>query len=473
MADISEVDGERRLQIADPGLRRHDRPERVREALAGLRLDEPEVHSLPVQAGLETTWDEVCSDFESIHLNWSPVPMPSVVTKHGSWTKPEPSKGSRHPRDPRFALDILSSISSPTTVWVLLSQHSINRDRPLEDIAIQVIESGESVTSLAKGYRTINPFTNSLHVLDRVTVNSGRASFHIIPSRDRGIYQTDFSLSVNAPRGVDLSLSRVVQSLPFSATLSGELTIRDAGGNPSLPSFMINPQFKLVLSGHRNTQLRVSLSGARDVAWNARIAWGKGERVFELDSTGCAADSGPYSFGRAYLDAELHPNTYTLVVSTFEPDHIGKYDLLVESTTALTLEAIPAEGAGMYHRRMWGGWSDANSGGRPSTGAYERNPRIELILPQNGTIQARLHLPRALHLPINLTLFQRDTGGRLGSQLITSGPYDDRMSGVTLARTQVDSGLYALVPSAYDTSMWGDWVLDVWADVPLSTEIVQ
>jgi hypothetical protein len=48
--------------------------------------------------------------------------------------------------------------------------------------------------------------------------------------------------------------------------------------------------------------------------------------------------------------------TYTLVVSAFEPGQTGRFVLDVESSAAVTISPIPAEGAGMFARSIEGVW---------------------------------------------------------------------------------------------------------------------
>lgn len=47
---------------------------------------------------------------------------------------------------------------------------------------------------------------------------------------------------------------------------------------------------------------------------------------------------------------------YTLILSAFEPRHIGPLTLRVESSYRFDLKAIPQEGAGMYSKIIRGSW---------------------------------------------------------------------------------------------------------------------
>lgn len=138
----------------------------------------------------------------------------------------------------------------------------------------------------------------------------------------------------------------------------------------------------------------------------------------------------------------------------------------------------------MYARSVSGQWTTATAGGRPSGGNYAANPRVELVLSQPATLQARLALTVPGPVPVNLTIFKRVAGGAeggtgsgagdapgLGEQVATSGPYVERVSGVGLPRTKVPAGVYLAVPSTYQGGVVGGWTMDVWANVAFSAEL--
>lgn len=109
MIDVREVDGERLLDVFDPGLARPD--VNLSEEMANMSLDAGDgVNALPhsgprtdLASGFTFTmcWDEVCSRFETLNLNWDPSLLPVSVSRHWcvleldhadvcrSWPKPE------------------------------------------------------------------------------------------------------------------------------------------------------------------------------------------------------------------------------------------------------------------------------------------------------------------------------------------------------------------------------------------------
>jgi calpain-7 len=129
-----------------------------------------------------------------------------------------------------------------------------------------------------------SPYSNGLHVLVRFTPRRPNSDLTIIASRDRGIFQRDFTLQAFAPSSTQLSLERVKALLPFSYTVNGHLNSRNAGGHPGNPSHMINPQYKVVIrpdTGKLKGVVRMVVQGDREIPWNVKLVWGNGTRVTE------------------------------------------------------------------------------------------------------------------------------------------------------------------------------------------------
>ncbi|WVR04018.1 hypothetical protein IAU60_001017 [Kwoniella sp. DSM 27419] len=431
---------------------------------------------------LTMSWDRVCSEFEALHLNWKPDLLPVVATRHWSWSKPSPSATVDQPgpsRDPQFRLRVTCPQTGPREIWILLSQHVTSKDRLLDDVALHVFEEHGVSTKreLIRPERAdqASPYANSMHVLVRYAVRGGDTTLRVIPTRDRGMFQTGFTLQALAPTGATVALERDSQTLPFSQLLTGSLHSRNAGGHPGWPSHMINPQYALSVRATPRGEpcsVRMMLHGDKDLAWNVKLLWGRGELVSEVSEDMVVADTGSYTFGMAFLDRrDVRPGNYTLIVSAFEPGQMGPFTLAVESTLPVEVTPLPAEGAGMFSRVVAGRWTEDNAGGRPSGGAYHRNPKIEVILPKPGTLLSRLLLPAPSPTPINLTVFRRAAGGGLGEQVATTGPYSDALSGVATGRVKLDQGIYILIPSSFEPSK-ADWTLKVWSDVAISVEMV-
>ncbi|OCF58147.1 calpain-like protease palB/RIM13 [Kwoniella mangroviensis CBS 10435] len=436
----------------------------------------------PGATAFTMTWDQVCSEFEALHLNWKPDLMPVVTTRHWSWPKPKfYSSESTQPTaiaNTQYRLKITSNASDSQEIWILLSQHITSKDRPLDDIALHVFEEydhGGKAGRLIKPERAdqTSPYANDMHILVRYILRRSSSTILVIPARDRGNFQTGFTLNAFAAQGSTLTLERISQSMPFSQVISGSLNSRNAGGHPGYPTHLLNPQYKVMLRSPPrggNIEGRITLQGEKERAWNVKLLWGKGELVYDVSEDMVVADTGSYSYGMAYCDiSSVNPGTYTLVVSSFEPNHTGLYTLSFESTAPADITPIPAEGAGMYSRVVNGAWTKASAGGRPSSGGYDCNPKVEVMLPTPGIVLSRLYLPTPSSIPINLTIFRRGTGGGLGEQIGTTGPYADTLNGVTTGKVKLDQGIYVFVPSSYEP-VKSKWVLKVWSDVAISVE---
>ncbi|WWC87652.1 uncharacterized protein L201_002542 [Kwoniella dendrophila CBS 6074] len=431
----------------------------------------------PGSTAFTMSWDRICLEFEALHLNWKSSLMPTVATRH--WTWPKPTNDSTSITNPQYRLNVSSS-SSNQEIWILLSQHYTSKDRPLDDIALHVFEEhghGAKRGRLIRPERAdqTSPYANDMHVLVRYPLRQAESSLLVIPARDRGNFQTAFTLNTFVSEGSTLSLDRISQTMPFFQCISGSLNSRNAGGHPGNPTHLLNPQYKVVLGPPtRGLKLkgRIALQGHKEKAWNVKLLWGKGELISDVSDDMIIADTGPYSHGMAYCDVpHVDSGTFTLVVSTFEPDQTGSYTLSFEATGPVSITSIPSEGAGMYSRIVNGAWDEVSSGGRPSSGGYSQNPKVEVMLPTPGTVSSRLFLPLPSPTAINLTIFRRDTGGGLGEQICTTGPYSDVISGVSTGKVILDKGIYVFVPSSYEP-VKGKWTMKIWSDVAISVESV-
>jgi hypothetical protein len=152
------------------------------------------------------------------------------------------------------------------------------------------IPSGRSPTSVFLSFQCDaypdpqSPYSNGLHTLVRFTPRRPNSDLVIIASRDRGIFQRDFTLQAFAPSTTQVKLERIKVSLPFSYTMNGYLNSRNAGGHPGNPSHMINPQYKVVIRPDARKVkgvVRMVVQGDREIPWNVKLVWGNGTRVTE------------------------------------------------------------------------------------------------------------------------------------------------------------------------------------------------
>ncbi|TKY87839.1 hypothetical protein EX895_003420 [Sporisorium graminicola] len=303
------------------------------------------------------TWDDFCSHFDSLFLNWDPSLFDNNVTVHSSWhvspsiqSTGASSLDSRHP-DPHFKLSVTmpsgAQSSSSTNfaagdpsaeIWLLLTRHITNTrsnqyeatgllEKPslAEYIAVHAFEddqaaseSGQLASPSAPGlYKAKHKgaYVDGTHCLVRLkpSEHSGkqqkqqRRSFTIVVSR-RSEGSAPVSKDVNYTLSVfsryPMELSELRTRMPYCETIQGAWTARTAGGNATLASFMCNPQYALVVppAGAGGLQLQVMLECAdRRMAVQVLLAYpGAGTgRVTHLTEGDVVLSSGMYHHGLA------------------------------------------------------------------------------------------------------------------------------------------------------------------------------
>ncbi|KAJ9097859.1 hypothetical protein QFC19_006651 [Naganishia cerealis] len=320
------------------------------------------------------------------------------------------------------------------------------------------------------------------HITTFATAASAAGTFDT--SENEGGEESGISMAVqlvesmgDVIRAQDVWARRSGEALEYTSSswilIPVEFSGRTAGGNPSLPTFMYNPQYRVhvkpdILGKTQNalSSIKCQLTGDDQTSYNVKLVWNRGERVTDLQAQDVVADSGEYRYGHTSVTkADVGVGVYTLVVSSFEANKIFKASVKIQSTSPLDISPIPQEGAGMFSRVVKGQWSGFSAAGCPSLGSYENNPRYEMLLPEPATVLCRLQLAATTGtpIPISIAIFKRGPSGSLKEQVATSGPYADPISGVVCPQTHFEAGIYVLVPSTYASGTEANYVISVYA----------
>lgn len=121
----------------------------------------------------------------------------------------------------------------------------------------------------------------------RVTVTPSDASGMISLNLSYDGSFNDIGFTLTAYSGFGMRWDGPPRALPFDLRISGALTTKTSGGNYTLSTYMINPQYRLRVPGttqdgpSTKTRVEILLHAPRDVPINAIITWGRGQRVFE------------------------------------------------------------------------------------------------------------------------------------------------------------------------------------------------
>ncbi|KAJ7350713.1 hypothetical protein DFH08DRAFT_115762 [Mycena albidolilacea] len=429
-----------------------------------VRSDESDDNANRTSEMLEIPWMDVLEVFESIYLSWDPRIWPKTLNFHGTW-KQTGAGDQRSTRHLRLKFDNTSD-SAQDEVWILLTRHVADTRRTSDFTSLRVqLEddlAGSAESADSRQIATKGMYTNSTHVLAKTRL-PGQASgiLSVFAAYDGHAAEVGFTLSIYAPATAKIAWDESVPTPPFTSKVEGALTSKNAGGNSTHPTFMVNPQYHLRIhpAKHsaglavRKADVALSMQIGREVPVSIAVAWSQGTRLFELAQKDLAATSGAYSYGLARLTKPLQAGDYTIILSAFEPNQFGAFSLQVESSLAFDLKPIPQEGAGMYAKTVRGAWTAQNAMGGPSFKHYAQNPVFELDVQAPTELKIRLQLLRPKSpAALNLTLFPAPaagTSGALGRHIATSGAYDDSVAGVATPQIALGVGKYWAVPSTY------------------------
>lgn len=243
------------------------------------------------------SWDDFCSHFDSLFLNWDPKLFSNNVTVHSSWrgsASASSALGSKQ-ADPHFRLSVTAppSISTSSTdpaaeVWLLLTRHITNtqpiqrsadgsqqsaEETPAEYIAIHAFQEDQQTSETAQLASTSalllrkakhkGAYVDGTHCLVRLKPSFPRDNTSMQPSSsDTGSKQTKGQCSFT----VVVSRRNEADATPSSTAVQTKDTHRDV--NYTLSVFS---RYSMELS-----ELRTRLPYCDSVsgAWTARTAGG-------------------------------------------------------------------------------------------------------------------------------------------------------------------------------------------------------
>lgn len=426
---------------------------------------------------LRMSWSDVLNVFDGIYLSWDPARWSQVLTFHGMWKRSgfNEESSTRH-----LYLKFENRKETSEEVWILLTRHVVDSSQTSEFISLKVeIEDELRSYSKAVDQATIaakGTYTNSTHVLVKTQIPSSQTSgvLSIFTSYEGDSTEIGFTVTVYAGPNLTVAWDQEVRKPLFTNRIDGVLTSKNAGGNCTYPSFMFNPQYHLRISPSRNiasmsrgtkTKVALTMQTSRDIPVNIALVWSQGERIDELVEKELAASSGAYNYGLARVVKDLAPGDYTMVLSAFEPRHMGHFSLKIECSDSFEVKTIAQEDAGMYTTVIRGAWTPQTARGGPTSEGYSRNPVFEIDVPSLTQLKIRLQLLRPSTSSLNVTIFPASPNGSLGRHIVTSGAYNDAISGVVTPQTIISAGKYWAVPSTYNPGVEAEFQLIVYSKI--------
>ncbi|KIJ15557.1 hypothetical protein PAXINDRAFT_77338, partial [Paxillus involutus ATCC 200175] len=465
---------------------------------------------------LDMRWDAICATFEGVYVSWDPGLFKSRLSFHGVW---KPGNADDKAQASVRRLQLLYTYQAPVSsssdvsscsaledkdIWVILTRHLSDTRRAHEYVSLTVHAEDDDDWGVermkTRDMEVKGTYTTSSHVLVGTKVREDpqiSGALSVLASYDGPFDDVFFSVNVCCGAGVKVRWDEDAGIGDSVGGAEGTLNTKNAGGNHTHPTYMLNPQWHLRIHEHsggstgrgvasssngkgplkipvgggskavggtgraerEKASVILSAHGPREVPLNVTGVWSSGERVVELAQKEVVISSGAYTYGHARAAANMAPGDYTVVLSAFEPQiHLGAFTLKVECSRRIDLTAIPQEGAGMYSRVTKGEWDEHTAVGGPSHGRYHLNPIYEVQIPSSAQFGARLHLispsPAA---SLNLSIFPVSTStperASLDRPVASSGPYSDALPGVDISARTLSAGKYWLVPSTWATGV--------------------
>ncbi|KAF9987916.1 hypothetical protein BGZ65_001208 [Modicella reniformis] len=467
-------------------------------------------------------YESVCEEFHTIHINWDPEAMKHRTTIHLPWVYKD---GPRHDKrnlgnNPQFSLQTNVKDSSQCTVWMLLSKHiTKTEEENLDYNALHIFDiegmkkdpaylhtvsaastpdnsatkpgssgsSGSSSKHPPKSWQQTqregiriyhedgaihkSSYVNSQHILVRINAPLGVNEYTAVLSQQLKTRDLYFTLRVLASCEFDL------KEVPFKYTMKkeikGEWTEETSGGNRCCAGYMNNPQYRLVVpklpAPQTITPVLFTLKSQSTIPLLVQLINNKGDRVSCLSSQDLITQTNEYRRGFNYSETkDLRPDTYTVVVSAYDPGYTGRYTLTMQSQVKMSLTPIPAEGAGMFRKKIEAQWARGRH--RVKDLSYARNPYYVAHVTEMTTIMVRLQIPGVREMTgdvpaLQVDIYVRLEDGVVGNRICTTAFAAIPQGVVTPPKSLPgnDHG-YLIVLSTVDINLMGEFVLIVYSD---------
>lgn len=300
--------------------------------------------------------DKVFQHFENLYLNWNPKLFKYRQDTHFQWNLASQSSVSGcFAQSPQFSI----SSKAGGMVWLLLGKHFKTGDYPRSEgqlldvssafeepgyISIYVFNNGGRRVYLSEGASHRGPYVDSPNTLARLEMAPGATYTAVIS--EQSLPRSLHSFSLSAFSMSPLTISPAKENYPHVRKFHAAWTASTAGGNADSERYPENPQFQLQVPERCDINVLLESENA-DLATHVKVLWSKGNRVASARSRDVVADSGDYRRGFALAQKkDVEKGLYTLICSTFIPDQLGKFSLLISATKPCTAKPLPAEGAG-------------------------------------------------------------------------------------------------------------------------------
>lgn len=387
--DLREIDGQRLFLVKNPWCEGTSWRGRLRNTVApGAATDEEQSASAllidlgenmkPLQNSRDllnadhklspgTFWmdlDNVLQHFESIYLNWNPGLFAFRQDVHFSWDL-SPSEDGNGPLRGRYTSlskhpQYIISTEKGGVVWVLLWRHfqnAVPADATVEEIeadrygielsghmSLLAFPSGGRRVYLPDNAKEKGWFVDSPQTLLKLECQPGEV-VTVVPA-EQELPKTKHSFTISVFSDFAITIAEASTPYQYTANVPGSWTKETAGGNAHSPTYSTNPQFSITVP-HKMSLCLLLESLHEELNVHVKLVYSKGVRIHTIRNRDIVFDSKDYRHGCCVAESpEVEAGQYTIICSTFEPNQLGDFTLLVESSGQVQVRPLPREGAG-------------------------------------------------------------------------------------------------------------------------------
>jgi hypothetical protein len=353
-------------------------------------------------------FNEVFEKFDTLYLNWNPKEL-----LHKKMNLIHPGHTKIMFKLPQFHLE--NATSSSSTCKILLEKHLGSEP---SSINLGVFQShGEKL--FTKTLPIIQNFANNTGFhLTEVTLKAGQ-SVTIIVFND-SIQPQNFTLHVYSP--TDIILRKALPRLAHLKSIESSWNVDSCGGNWSYQSYAQNPQYLIdIPENHTNVELTLELYPELDTLVNMQLFF-EDSKPF---SPKTSIINEKYSPGFMVKTLHLKPSQkYKLVLSTYDPDVITQFKLLVSSSTKVDITPISTR-LGLFTKPFKFCWNNKNR-----FKIFFKPPRATTLNVHIWTPNSSLSSYRPA---IRASLFYKD-----GTPISVNSEFDDYLHGIWIQDARVD-----------------------------------
>lgn len=288
-------------------------------------------------------FEELFVHFDTLYINWNPSKF-IHKTLNFIWKDNDDIFFD----NPQF--HIRNENSRATDVWVLVEKHLGFEESSVNALIYQT--NGQRLFSKEKSL-TLTSANNSGFHLSKFNLASGQSATIVITNDSKQTQNfTIHSYSIN-----EVSIAKAKPSFPFLETIKGEWDVDSCGGNWSHQTYIKNPQYEIKVPAHSNdVNVTFGLYSRKDTLINFRLYFAD-DKPFSGKSS---LINDKYQAKQITHSTVLKPgNSYKLVLSTYDPDILAPFRLVINSEIDLRINQVSTR-LGLFLKSFKFNWNGKN-----------------------------------------------------------------------------------------------------------------